>query len=228
MAERGVVPIFTGVSKFVTVYSSFVMEYLFENPRPLIALAMILEAAIFVAWKVRPDKVRPYWLLAGVVIIAMAILADRFVTTDRESLEDITRQVVRAAEDEDAQTIIDQLSGDFRTTGGLDKATTAETIRWHLAKPLISGNYINELIVKDVRKDGGSVELEVTTNIDPKSIYALWRVVVSRWRFDFVRDGDSDGDGDSRYRISHMVMLRIADRPGIDVFNKKQLDKQFR
>lgn len=195
------------------------MTNLFETARLGIIIALIAETLVFMGWAFARQRVRTYYLLIGPALFALAFALDALVETTAEELERVTREIVQAAEDEDAEALIDHFSPNLLINNSLGKRDAAQYIRFHLSKPLISNNIINELQIVSAAYLAGRVEFKVTTNIDSKSTYAMYRIVPSRWRFDFVRDSDG------RYRISDMVMLSLHNGPGIDVFTRRRLDR---
>jgi len=196
-------------------------HYLFEDATIGIILAVAVEIFLLISWLFMRKKFNKLVLLMGPGIICLFVLMDVLVKTNREHLEETTRKIVKAAQEENADAIISLLSDNLLINNRLDKPATADIIRWHLARPLIAKNYIKELLVKSAHDKSGQVEFEVITNIDPKSSYGIIPIVSSRWLFVYVRDPDGP------YRVSNMVMLKLADQAGIDVFKKQKLNPDF-
>ena len=186
--------------------------YLFDNPRAAIVLAMLVETAILLAWAFTHGRVRARYLVVGPLLVAVALGLDRLVETDREQLVRHTREVVQAAEDENAEAIVDLLSEQFMLANGFDKAKAADVIRRHLAQPIIASNIIRDLLVLNVQQDTGVVEFKVTTMLDRRSQYALARLLNSRWRFDFVRDADGV------FRLRDINMMSFNGGEPLDVW----------
>jgi len=200
-----------------------VTYYLFETVRLGIIIGFIAETLLFLAWTFARGRLPCHLLLTGPAIVALFILLDCAVQTDREQIQTITRQIIEAAEDENPGAIVAHLSDNLLINNTLTKDDVAGIIEYHLARPVISNNTVNQLLVTNVQDRLGQVEFKVTTNIDQRSPYAIWRIVQSRWRFDFVRD-----EPDAPYRVANMVMLSLQGQAPIDVFRKGPLDAQFR
>ncbi|MBN1844680.1 MAG: hypothetical protein JW810_03285 [Sedimentisphaerales bacterium] len=194
-------------------------HYLFEDPSAGILLAVVLEFLLVMTWAIRKQRFHRPLLLLGPALAGLFLLLDRLVQTNREALEDATRRLVQAAEQEDADTIISLLSDSFRH-GVVTKEMTEGILRYHLRadKPLIESNRITRLEVTRAGDDGGSVELTVMTNTDQESVYGYYPLIKTRWRFDFVRDPDK------QFRLQDLEMTGFGDDEGINVFRKGRLD----
>lgn len=190
--------------------------YLFDSPRLGIVIAIIVETAILLGFAFARQYVRWWHLLAGPVLAGAFVLCDMAVETRREQLESVTRQIVKAVEDEDADCVISLFSDDMRLSNGMDKVTAERIVRQRLDKPIIENNNIHQLEVTVADKMHGRVEFSVTTTFDPKSDYAVAPLVISSWRFDYMRDEDD------KYRLKDITNIRFNNSEAIDVFRYKQ------
>ena len=188
------------------------LESLFESPRPLLAIAIALEAVLMLAWLLTHSKVRPHWLLVGPIVAGAAFLLDGLVETNREQLDRTTRLIVQAAEDENAPLLIAQLSDNLSLENGLGKHGVSTYLNDVLSKPLIATNMINEIQVVEVEDNHGRVEFSVTTNIDHRSDLALVRLIRTQWQFDYIRDPDGV------YRLRNLEMLSYNNSRPFDIF----------
>lgn len=194
--------------------------YLFDNPRLVLALAILLEVGVLVVWAVR--RIRPRWFLLGPVLAGLVLLADGLVETPREQMDRVTREMVQAAEREDAPAIIDRLSASFLHNVLIRKTVVSPLIQHYLDRPMIDKNQITRLEVLEVRSDGGKVELVVLTFMDRNGPYAEYASLVKTvWRFDFVRDPDGP------FRVCDMELIRINDQPGFDVFSGRGIPRNL-
>ncbi|MCH9022173.1 MAG: hypothetical protein IID32_05365 [Planctomycetes bacterium] len=190
--------------------------YLFDNPRLGIIVAVVIELILLLCWVIMPGRVRKSAFLAGPVVAGVFILMDVFVETYREQLEFHTRQVVQAAEDEDAQTIIDLLSDDLLLAGGIDKSRFSKLLESYMSGPFIRTNIVRKLEVLKAEKAYGQVEVLVITNTDPKGSYAIYSLLKTRWQFDYKRN-ESD-----EYKIVDLQLLELNDsKPPAGVLKRK-------
>ncbi|MCP4707355.1 MAG: hypothetical protein GY869_01915, partial [Planctomycetes bacterium] len=153
------------------------------------------------------------YLLVGPGVIGFFVLMDVLVETNREQLDSATREIVQAAEEEEAEIIIDLMSSNLLINNKLNKEMAANVVRAYLGQPMISNNTINELLVQEVNEQGGQVELSLFTTFDARGDYSMAPPLVSsRWRLNFLRDADG------QYRVSDIVNLRMGGKQGYDVF----------
>lgn len=192
----------------------------FDNPRLLLTLAILLEVGVLVFWAVR--RIRLRWFLLGPVLAGLALLADGLVETPREQMDRVTREIVHAAEAEDAPAVLDRLSDDFAHMQIIGKVAVSVMVRQYLNQPVIDKNQITRLDVQDVQENSGQVELVVLSFMDRRGPYASYASVIKTvWRFDFGRDPDG------RFRVRDMELLRINDQRGFDVFSGKGIPRDL-
>jgi len=189
------------------------LDILFESPNPLIGLAILLEAVFLILWLCNREKYRSYLLLVGPVLVAAAFALDALVETNRESLTRVTQELIDATAEGSAPHVIARLSDTFRLDNGMDKNQLAAIVTQRLAQPLIENNHINSLTVIQAEKNQGTVEVSVTTLIDPKAPenIAVIRIIKTSWRFEYVRQ-------DNHYRLEKLIMLSINDQEPVDIF----------
>jgi len=191
-------------------------HYLFDDPTVGVVVAVVVEAILLVGWIFTRNRRGLYKLLAGPVIAGAFLLADRAVQTDREQLESVTRQVVQAAADEDAALIISRLSERFQMGRRMDKRAISQELRKRLSRPVIATNRIRQLKVTRAEEAAGEVEFDAVTRMDPSHPHAAaLPIVLSSWRFEYVRDSDG------QYRISNLKMLKLNNNRGIDIFSHR-------
>ena len=175
--------------------------YLFDNSKTGILIALVLEFLLVMAWVIFKERMRKSLLLIGPVLVGLFVLLDVLVQTNREALEEATRRVVQAAEDEDAASIIALISDEFlhETTIDRDQINRSIQERFPADRDIIDSNRVTKLEVIEVNESGGQVEFSVITTMGPGSTYANV-LQKSRWRFHFRRDGDG------QYRITNIEM----------------------
>ena len=123
------------------------------------------------------------------------------------------RQMVQAAEDENADVLIDMLHDDFKASQAIDKSAASAIIRGYFSRPQVNNNHIDSMEITVDSDDKGEVLLGVTTTLDPKSPYAMTVPVVrSTWRFDFLRDDDGV------FRAVDLEMIKLHDGQPVNVW----------
>ena len=111
--------------------------YLFDSPRLGIIIAIVLETIILLGWAFVRQYIKPWYLLAGPVLAGGFLLSDMAVETKREQLENVTRQIVQAVEDENADCFISLLSDDMVLSNGMDKVTAQRIIKQRDRKSVV-------------------------------------------------------------------------------------------
>ena len=177
--------------------------HLFENPRLGFIIAVAIELILLLWWLIAPHRVNKLSFLAGPLFAGLFILMDLAVVTYREQLEIHTRRVILAAQEEDAQTIIDLLSEDLQMAGGIDKPHFSSVIKAYMSKPFIRKNSVRNLKILDADEKGGRVEVKIITNTDPKGSYAIYPLVTTQWRFDYKRNKEG------QYKIVDLILLKL-------------------
>ena len=189
-------------------------HYLFDDPTFGIILALVVETIALLGWVFARSRVKPLNLLAGPALACLFLLADWAVATPREQMELKTHHLVRAAARHDANLIVNLLSDDLQLDNGMDKQRAANWIRATLAEPIMASNKINKLTVTAATKQGGVVEFDSTTRLDPKGRYGTGIPFVrTSWRVEYVRQGN---DG---YKISNFRMLKFNQGEPVNIFS---------
>ena len=175
--------------------------YLFDNPKAGILIALILEFLLVMAWVIFRERIKKPLLLIGPGLVGLFVLLDVLVQTNREALEEATRRIVQAAQEEDAESIIALISDKFlhETTMDRDQMNRSIQERFPSDKDIIDSNRVTKLEVIEVNESGGQVEFSVLTTMGPESQYANV-LQKSRWRFHYTRDADG------QYRITNIEM----------------------
>ena len=189
--------------------------YLFDNPTVGLILGGVAEVILLVGWVFTRSRRSLLSLFVGPAVVGLFLLADAAVQTNREELESATRLLVQAAADEDAELIISQLSEEFCLGHRMGKQEFSKELRQRLGKPVILSNRIRRLDVKRAEDGGGEVEFAALTRTDPKHAHAAaLPIILSSWRFEFVREDDGE------YRVSGLEMLSLNNQRGIDIFSQ--------
>ena len=188
------------------------MEFIFDSGWLGLALGLVLLGAALVGWSIKRYEFNKLWFLPGLAVIVLLGGLDWLVETDREQLRHTTKRVVEAAEEEDAEGVLGELSANLLLDNGFGYAAAAGVIRQYLGKPLIANNMINELEITQVTETRGVVEMTVSTVIDPQSQYALARILRTNWRFTYGKDADG------RFRIVNIEMITLNGGEPIDLF----------
>ncbi len=189
--------------------------YLFDNISIGILLAIGLEIVAVIVYNFSEWKWRKLALLSGFLLLGLLILMDIFVETNREQLERITREVVRAAQDEQPRTIAFHLSPELLVGGKYNKKVIVQIIDNWLSEPIIDSNLISKLEVINDRNDNGRVEISILTQFDPQGKLASVSLLKSRWRLEFIKQGKEP------YKIVNIINTSVNDGAGIDWANFK-------
>lgn len=192
-----------------------------ENIRLGIIFAVIAETLILLGWVFMRHRLRWFHWLIGPALLALAWGLDFAIETDPEQLRRITKEVVKAAQDEDAETIIARLHKDLRLDNGMNKSSVTRVIQQYCSQPQISKNILTVLEVARAEPTAGTVNFTAVTTMDPKSPYAVVSVIKSRWRFEYVREPDRP------YEITNMIIIDFGDEGPFDIF-QMQLPRAFR
>ena len=84
----------------------------FEQPWTLVVIGIWLILAVWIAARYWPLKFTRKHLLIGPIVIALAFAVDYLVVTNREKIQTIMDTIVKAAEEEQAEDIIQFISAD--------------------------------------------------------------------------------------------------------------------
>jgi hypothetical protein len=179
--------------------------HLFDDPKVGLIIALVVQVLMALSWLLARDKIQWYVLLAGPVIVGLVLLLDWLVVTNREELVETTKIIVQAAQDEDAQRIINVLSDDMVMSNGLDKEEVSFVIDRYLSGPFIQTNFIVDIHVRNDDDQGSVVVLALRTIFDPKSRHGLTSYLRTRWQFDFSRK-----QGQGPFQVINMEMTEIG------------------
>jgi hypothetical protein len=190
--------------------------YLFDEPLVVLVSAGILEGILLLCWLFSPRSARPIYLLAGPFLVGMVFLLDWTIETDREKLEQKTRDIIQAVENEDSESIIVALSGGFMAEGQVDRTAAASVIRHYLSRPFIKYNTIRTLETHEIEEHKGEVAVSLFSQIDPKSPYYYFPAISSECRFHFRYD-----EPKSDYLVTNIEILRInGEKPARSIWGK--------
>lgn len=187
--------------------------YLFDKPNYGIIAGIIIETAMFIVWAISQRQYRHLYLLAGPAIIGLAFLMDALVETNREQVESTTRAIVQAAEEENAQAIIDMLSDHFIFYLKYDKQKFSAELNARMNKPLIESNLITALRVTKATNKSGQAECAIFTTFPAGSNYSMYGTGKTKWQFDYIRNKDG------RYRLSGLTMLSLNNGAPVNPMN---------
>ena len=192
--------------------------YLFENPTVGIILALVVEFIMLLVWGFARQRCKKRNLLIGPILVVVLLLVDFLFETSSEAMERVTREVVRAVEEENPQAVLDRISEDFIHSNAIDKEQAGGIIRQRLRGPLIRKNNIRELQIVSVEEGRGQVNFRVTTLWDENSKYIAYAPGIrSRWKLEFIRDSDG------QWRVVDIVNLGINNARPVDVFSGSNL-----
>ena len=71
------------------------MNWIFDQPLTIVLLSVGILTGIAISWIMSGHKALLYALIAGVVVAAALLVAERFVVTDREAIEATLQQMAR-------------------------------------------------------------------------------------------------------------------------------------
>ena len=187
-------------------------RYLFESPRPLLAIALVAGTILLVCWRLKRTRRTALLLMVGPILAALAFLLDAAVETNREQLQRITRLIVQAAEDENTSAIVNLLSDNLLLDNGFDKEAASRELHRKLSKPMITKNKITNLLVESAQPNDGQVKFAVITTLDPKSSYAVVPLVKTSWLFVYIRENGG------QYKLKNLTMIELNNGKPIDIF----------
>ena len=183
-----------------------------ESARLGIVLAVMAETLILLGWVFMRHRLRWWHWLIGPALLALALGLDLAVETDPEQLRRITKEIVKAAENEDAQAIVARLHEDLHLDNGMRKSSVVRVIQQYCSQPQIAKNVITVLDVVRAEPAAGTVNFTAVTTIDPRSPYAVVSAIKSRWRFEYVRPPGRE------YEITNMVVIDLGGEGPFDIF----------
>ncbi len=185
----------------------------FENVKTGLMIAIVLETVIIVGWSIRPDKIHKIYLIIGPLLAGAFWGLDAMVETNTEQLNRITKTVIQAAEEEDAETIIPYISKDFLLTNGMGKAAVTGVIRWWLDKPFIETIFLRKFEVTHINETEGTAEFRILCIFDKDGMLGYAGARTLKWRFIYERDNP-----ETEYKIINIILLDNDTGQDIDPF----------
>jgi hypothetical protein len=170
-------------------------------------IAVIIETVILLGWAFVRQRMRGWYFLAGPVILCLFLTLDIMVVTNREKLINNTRKLIKYAQNENAQGIIDLISDKFLFGNYLKKKPAADIIKTKFDKPIIDTNLVFNLKVVSVDQHRGQTDCTIITTFDPHSPYAIAQGLKTKWSFIFIRDPDG------QYRLQNLILRSVNNNP---------------
>ena len=148
------------------------MWNVFEQPWTLLAAAGIAFLVVMTLRAVFPDRQRP-WQLAIPAFLAIAALAlDLAVATDREKVERLVRETLKAGQNEDLRALGSVLAEDYRDSYHRDRQHLIERARTGLTQSPIASVKVISRDIERLDPPNASVALFVMTVFEPNSLVA--------------------------------------------------------
>ncbi len=144
------------------------MSDVFEQPWPLLIIAVVILIILFLFRSIFPDRKRWWQFLIPVLIGAAAFGLDWLVQTDLEKIEAVIAAVSKAAEAEDCQRIEQLVADDYRDSFHRNKQRLMSRCRGRLSSPLIDKN-ITTVISTDISSPTATAVFTMRILFDPQS-----------------------------------------------------------
>ncbi|MBN1391190.1 MAG: hypothetical protein JW947_00125 [Sedimentisphaerales bacterium] len=184
------------------------MFNVFENPWGLVTIAGVAAIVLLIMRSFAPRKYR-WWLWLVPVVLALAGFGlDRLVETDLEKVNSVISTVVKAAENEDADTIEQLISDDYRDSYHLTKGALMGRGRSLMSEPLFGKN-IARIASIELNPPNATVTFTVRVLFDPQSyVYQAYKQqLLAEVQADLRKQADNN------WLISRMELLKIDFRP---------------
>jgi len=168
----------------------FLTLNIFEQPWTLVVIGAWLILAVWIASRYWPLKFTRKHLLIGPIVIALAFAVDYLVVTDREKIETIMDTVVKAAEEEQAEDIIQFISADYRDSFHDSRESFTSLCRQIFSKPQIEKNWITDQQL-DLAETQANVWITAVSRLDERNQWAAGiSVIKTAWRLEFSKQPD--------------------------------------
>ena len=183
---------------------------LFERPAYLIPAVILAEVALLLIWRRWQTPSARQAARMGLIVFPMMIVVQSLVTTDRERIVSVCRQLASAVEDADADRLADYLSSDIIAVSAQGSALNKTALLDRLSD-LLNKYHIEELRLRDIEVEFDELTVQVRFRavcrvVAQSSIYPR---VVTSWllRLELV---------DQDWRVSHIQQIR-SPIPGLDL-----------
>lgn len=113
------------------------MFNIFEHPWTLLIAAVVVFLVVYIFRTLKPEKRRWWHLLIPVTIAVLAFAIDFLVETDRESINNIIKGCIKAAENQDANAFDAYIASDYRDSLHQDKKEIMLYCRAILSEPAV-------------------------------------------------------------------------------------------
>ena len=130
---------------------------LFERPAYLIPAVVLAELVLLLIWRRWPTPATRQAARLGLILFPLMIVVQSLVTTDRERIVLVCRQLASAVEDADTDRLADYLSDGSTAQSAQGTALNKAALRARLSQ-LLSKYHIEELRLRDI-----DVELDEST-----------------------------------------------------------------
>lgn len=188
--------------------------HIFDNPSSGLLMALVVQAGLLIGWLINREKIRSVYLILGPVLAGLVLLMDFLVDTSREQLDDRTRELVAAAEAEQADVLISALAPVEDFDGHTVPSVVKAAIERYLSGPLLDTCHISDLEVSQYGPTAGNVRFKVIVTMDQESRYAYVPVFASVWEISYVRE-----DERNPYLIEDVQLLMFnGEKPDFDIW----------
>lgn len=140
----------------------------FENPWGLTVIAAVIFFVLLILRAVLPEKRLRWLMLIPVLLTAAAFGLDYLVETDSEKIDAVITAAVKAAENEDSDSIEMLIADDYEDSYHRSKSALMSHCRRTLSEPLIEKN-IMRIVSMDVQPSEANVTFTVRILFDRQS-----------------------------------------------------------
>ncbi|MCH7700262.1 MAG: nuclear transport factor 2 family protein [Planctomycetes bacterium] len=175
---------------------------LFERPAYLIPAVVLAELVLLLIWRRWPTPATRQAARLGLILFPLMIVVQSLVTTDRERIVLVCRQLASAVEDADTDRLADYLSDDIIAQSAQETALNKAALLARLSD-MLNKYHVEELRLRDIDVEFGEsivrVRFRAICRVVAKS--SIYPRIVTLWllRLESVDQG---------WRVSHIQQLR--------------------
>jgi hypothetical protein len=184
------------------------MFNVFENPWGLVTIAGVAAIVLLILRSINPQKSR-WWLWLIPIVLALAGLGlDHLVETDLEKINTVISTAVKAAENEDPDTIERLIAEDYSDSYHPTKDSLMGHGRSLMSEPLFGKNILR-IVSIELNPPNATVTFTVRVLFDPQSyVYQAYKQqLVAELQADLRKESDNN------WLISRIELLKIDFRP---------------
>ena len=161
-------------------------QFLFENSLGLALAVVVVVVVLGSVWHQRGTRAALRNWVIGIVVGVVLLVIQKLVVTDREAVDAVLRELVRAVDERDPAPIVARIDERYLADG----LTRAEVVP--LIEAMLAGTEVEQPIVRGleitVAYDTAFVQFSVVCRVRSRGFVQPTR---SNWKLDFVRRGEA-------------------------------------